>query len=134
MKGDNIGYGFAGFVIEKAPSLFKGRNGDFSSIFTDFDFGDNSTALIFDCSQLIYTAKYRPFLFGYCRVTFLYDTNDAIDAISVPIPPRFVPMIRCRQSLQKPDSRIVVGTLLMTWLDATATSSGWPPTKDAASE
>ena len=54
-------------------------------------------------------------------------------AMSVPMPPKLVPMIRSRHWSQKPESRIVVGTLLMTWLDATATSSGWPPTSERAS-
>ena len=53
--------------------------------------------------------------------------------MSVPMPPKLVPMIKSRHWSQKPESRIVVGTLLMTWLEPTATSSGWPPTSERAS-
>ena len=40
--------------------------------------------------------------------------------MSVPMPPKLVPMIRSRHWSQKPESRIVVGTLLMTWLQRMA--------------
>ena len=56
-----------------------------------------------------------------------------MDAISVPKPPRLVPMISSRHWSQKPDSSSVVGTLEMNWLDTTDTSSGCAPTKEAAS-
>ena len=61
------------------------------------------------------------------------EISEAIEAMSVPMPPKLVPMIRSRHWSQKPESRIVVGTLLMTWLEPTATSSGWPPTSERAS-
>ena len=37
------------------------------------------------------------------------------------------------RSLVKPESSTAAGTLLMTWLEPTATSSGWPPTSERAS-
>ena len=49
-----------------------------------------------------------------------------MEAISVPRPPRLVPMISSRYCLVKPDSKRAAGTLLITWLAPMETSTSLP--------
>ena len=58
--------------------------------------------------------------------------NEAIEAISVPMPPMLVPMISGTHWSQKPESSRLAGTLLMIWLEMMETSSGCWPTNACA--
>ena len=49
-----------------------------------------------------------------------------MEAMRVPRPPRFTPMSRGRASSVKPERSRAAGTLLITWLARTETSSTWP--------
>ena len=49
-----------------------------------------------------------------------------MEAISVPSPPRFVPTIRALILPVNPDNNIAAGTLLITWLAATAHCTSCP--------
>ena len=71
-------------------------------------------------------AKYRPFCNGNSLAISRYEIRLAIEAISVPRPPRFVPMIRERIFSVNPESRIAAGTLLVTCEASTETHTSWP--------
>ena len=49
-----------------------------------------------------------------------------MEAISVPRPPKLAPTIRLSHRSVKPDSSSAAGTLLITWLAATAVSASRP--------
>ena len=61
-------------------------------------------------------ARYLPFSAGFSRHICLYEIRLAIEAMSVPSPPMFVPTISARTLSVKAESSIAQGTLLIIWL------------------
>ena len=60
-------------------------------------------------------------MLGYSRITILYEIRLAMDAISVPRPPKLQPMIRLCHCDVNPERSRAAGTLLMIWLVITET-------------
>lgn len=58
---------------------------------------------------------------------YLNEIRLAIDAMSVPSPPMFVPIISSRILSVKPDNSRAAGTLLTTWLVTTDVTHSLPP-------
>ena len=58
--------------------------------------------------------KYFPLRFLFSFAIYLKLIRLAMDAINVPRPPRFVPIISARKLSVNPESRMAAGTLLVT--------------------
>ena len=57
VEADEVGDGFAGFVIKEALKLFEVRVGDLFNIFADLDLGDDLTVFFFNRAKLVNAAE-----------------------------------------------------------------------------
>ena len=86
----------------------------------------NSSRIRKTIFAMVNTIKYLPRSVVFSLAIYLKLIKLAMEAINVPSPPIFVPIMSAEQFFVNPDKRMAVGTLLIIWLERVAVKVSCP--------